>query len=70
MPSRVDKRFQVTPMRDPRLHTNPTPRSETAVTVPDDQARALQRRHSLDEQQRTFQGAYPGPHLFRRRPPG
>jgi hypothetical protein len=70
MPTRADQRTQVTPMRDRRPRPNPPERPDPAVTVPDDQTRALQRRQSLDDQQRTFQGSYPSPHLFRRRPPG
>ncbi len=41
----------------------------TSSTVPEAQARALIRRHSLDEQQRAYQGTPPAPHLLRKRPP-
>jgi hypothetical protein len=56
-------------MNDRRDPQNPT-RSDPAAQVPEAQSRALHRRRSLDEQQRSFQAAYPAPYLFRRRPPG
>jgi hypothetical protein len=56
-------------MNDRRESQN-TNRPDPAAQVPEAQSRALHRRRSLDEQQRAFQGTYPPPHLFRRRPPG
>lgn len=38
--------------------------------VPEAQRQALERRTSLDEQQRRFGSAIPEPHFHRRRPPG
>lgn len=58
-------------MHDPRTrspegqHANPSDPG-----IPDSQARALDRRHALNEQQRTFRNAVPHPHFRRPRPPG
>jgi hypothetical protein len=56
-------------MHDPRHRPAANDRSNPAASVPDSQNRAIDRRHSLAEQQRTFQSLYPIPYLFRRRPP-
>jgi hypothetical protein len=58
----------------PRPHAPPPDApepSEGAGAIPDAQLRALERRHALDAQQRTFDGGgIPAPHLWSRRPPG
>jgi hypothetical protein len=56
-------------MHDPRQRPSAGDRSNLSTPVPDAQNRALDRRHSLAEQQRTFQPPYPAPHVLRRRPP-
>jgi hypothetical protein len=57
-------------MHDPRQRPSAGDRSTSTVTVPESQNRALDRRHSLAEQQRAYQGPYPSPYVLRRRPPG
>jgi hypothetical protein len=57
-------------MLDRRYRISPIPTDRTAPAVPADQARALDRRQCLDQQQRTFRAAGPGPHVLRPRPPG
>ena len=54
------------PRRQPLTHTS----FQTTVAVPTAQSRALDRRHSLDNQQRSFRGGLPTPHILRPRPPG
>jgi hypothetical protein len=56
-------------MHDLRYRPPACDRPNPAASVPESQNRALDRRHSLAEQQRTFRGVYPSPHLLRRRPP-
>ncbi len=57
-------------MNDTRQRPPAVDRTNPHAAVPDSQARALDRRHSLDQQQRAFQGpSSPTPYLFRRRPP-
>jgi hypothetical protein len=56
-------------MHDPRQRLGAGERSNPNTSVPESQNRALDRRHSLAEQQRAFQGPYPPPYLLRRRPP-
>jgi hypothetical protein len=57
-------------MRDPQHHPDPNHRPDKADSVVDAQARALQRRQLLAEQQRTFQASPSHSPLSRRRPPG
>src|SRR4051812_19189212 len=57
------------PMHDPRPRPSAGDRSNPSASIPDSQNRALDRRHSLAEQQRAYQGPYPPPYLTRRRPP-
>lgn len=58
-------------MRDQRPRPNPViVQPRPTEPIPDDQARALDRRHALDEQQRTFRNGIPRPHFPRTRPPG
>ena len=47
----------------------PAQGSNPPARVPDSQLRALERRHSLDEQQRGFVHAVPAPHFLRPRRP-
>ncbi len=56
-------------MHDPRQQSSAGDRSTTPVSVLETQNRAVDRRHSLAEQQRTYQATYPSPYIFRRRPP-
>ncbi len=51
-------------MHESRHRSPAIDRSHTVRTIPDSQARALDRRHSLDEQQRAFQSSYPRPTCF------
>jgi hypothetical protein len=59
-------------MHDQKERPGSPRRPVSSVPVPDSQVRALQRRQSLDEQQRAFQGTYPAPHFLKlkHRPPG
>lgn len=53
------------------LPTDAPPPPPEAESIPDDQSRALDRRHALDAQQREFaKRGIPAPHLWTRRPPG
>jgi hypothetical protein len=57
-------------MNDTRQSPPTVDRTYPHGAVPDSQARALDRRHSLDQQQRAFQApSSPMPYLLRRRPP-
>lgn len=56
-------------MYSPHLRPHATA-SSLPAGVPPEQARALDRRHALDEQQRAFRGQDPKPYLARPRPPG
>jgi hypothetical protein len=56
-------------MHDPRPRPSAGDRSNPSASIPDSQNRAVDRRHSLAEQQRAYQGPYPPPYLTRRRPP-
>ena len=57
-------------MHESRRRPPAPDRSSLDQTIPDSQERALDRRHSLEEQQRAFpRTSIPSPHLFRRRPP-
>lgn len=58
-------------MNDQNRPTHLVPRFSPAAGVPASQAQALERRLTLEAQQRGYQQhTYPQPHLFRRRPPG
>ncbi|HMB02546.1 MAG TPA: hypothetical protein VKP69_02265 [Isosphaeraceae bacterium] len=56
-------------MPDPRPRRPASDRPQPGLPIPDSQIRALDRRHTLEEQQRHFLTSYPAPHFFRRRPP-
>ncbi len=58
-------------MHLPRTRPSGSTPSTYATDIPASQAQALERRHLLDQQQRTFQGTQPGlrDHAGRRRPP-
>jgi hypothetical protein len=56
-------------MNDTRRLHPPHDRSNPGLSVPDSQARALDRRQTLDQQQRTFQGSCGATPSARRRPP-
>ena len=60
----------VKPRTQPPVSETPLA-SEDGQQIPAAQVRALERRHALDAQQRTFDGGgIPAPHLWGRRPPG
>jgi hypothetical protein len=56
-------------MHDPGQQRSAGDRSMTTISMLKSQNRAVDRRHSLAEQQRTYQATHPSPYLFRRRPP-
>jgi hypothetical protein len=56
-------------MSDTRLRPPALDHRKTSLSIPSEQTRALDRRHSLDEQQRTYQGISRSPHFSRTRPP-
>ncbi|MBX6313923.1 MAG: hypothetical protein IRY99_13550 [Isosphaeraceae bacterium] len=55
-------------MPNPRSRPPAAPGPQQAG-IPDAQARALDRRQALDEQQRAFRNSVPKPHFGRPRPP-
>jgi hypothetical protein len=60
----------VKPRLSPLVPEAPTATESGEQHIPDAQLRALERRHALDAQQRSFDGGIPAPHLWTRRPPG
>lgn len=57
-------------MKAPRPRSYPASGSNPPAPIPESQARALDRKHALDDQQRNFQNSVPAPHFPRPRPPG
>jgi hypothetical protein len=57
-------------MYDPKPRRYPAEASQPATAIPDAQRRALERRNTLNEQQRNFSNPIPGPYFPRQRPPG
>ncbi|MFO0908297.1 MAG: hypothetical protein U0794_08045 [Isosphaeraceae bacterium] len=57
-------------MRDHQHRPHPNPSARALRAVPPNQTRALVRKQTLDEQQKSYQQHYPKPHFFARRPPG
>jgi hypothetical protein len=56
-------------MHNPGQQRSHGDRATTNVSGLESQNRAVDRRHSLAEQQRAYQAPYPSPYIFRRRPP-
>lgn len=56
-------------MIDMRRHPTGFEPPKSHASIPDSQARALDRRHQLDQQQRAFSGNYAALGTLRTRPP-
>jgi hypothetical protein len=56
-------------MHNPGQQQSAGDRPTTTISVLKSQNRAVDRRHSLAEQQRAYQATYPSPYILRRRPP-
>jgi len=56
-------------MIDMKRYPGGLERPKTSLTIPDSQARAVDRRHQLAEQQRAFRGGSSSLASYRTRPP-
>lgn len=56
-------------MNDTRTRSNPTSDTRSYEAIPEAQSRALERRHALDQQQRSYRKPGGAPYPTRQRPP-
>lgn len=56
-------------MNDTRIRSNPTSDTRAHEAIPEAQSRALERRHALDQQQRSYRKPGVSPYPTRQRPP-
>jgi hypothetical protein len=56
-------------MNDTRTRSTPTSEARVYEAIPEAQSRALERRHALDQQQRSYRKPGASPYPPRHRPP-